>query len=462
MTPCLPDAKHRVKRDPPVSGAAVRAAAARVVHEVRAEGRSLTDALERETPAFAERDAALLKALSFGTLRLLPRLEALVAILLMRPLQRGDRVLQSLMAVGLYQLTEMRIPPHAAVAATVAAARVLGRPRAAGLINATLRRFQRERTALLAGIADEPAVQWLFPDWLLRRLQEAWPGHWQAIIGASNARAPMTLRVNRTRIDRDAYGRLLAEHGLTARASPHLDAALVLDRPVASRSLPGFDAGLVSVQDASAQYAATLLDAQPGERVLDACAAPGGKTAHILERSGGRAEVTAVDVDPERLDSLRQTLERLGLAAHCLAADATEASSTWPGAPYHRILLDAPCSASGVVRRHPDIKWLRRDADIAALAATQRALLDALWPLLVPGGLLLYVTCSLLPEENDVQVAAFLQRHLDARERPIDAGWGLPRSPGRQLLPEYQGGDGFYFALLEKAPTESAPAGPRT
>ncbi len=300
--PGLPEPSHKPPRRqsprqrPPgrktdASGAAVRAAAAQVVHAVRVDGRSLTDALQDATTDFDERDGALLQALCFGTLRLLPRLDALTALLLTRPLQRGDRILKELMAVGLYQLTAMRIPEHAAVAATVGAARSLGRPRAAGLINATLRRFQRERAALLARIDDDPVTRWLFPDWLLTRLRQSWPEQWQSIVDASNEQAPMTLRVNRRRGDIRAYAELLAGNGLSARPVPGHADALTLDRPLPARALPGFADGLVSIQDASAQLAAVLLDAQPGERVLDACAAPGGKTAHILERgpaAGGR------------------------------------------------------------------------------------------------------------------------------------------------------------------------------
>ncbi|MFE8031689.1 16S rRNA (cytosine(967)-C(5))-methyltransferase RsmB [Thiohalocapsa marina] len=452
------------------SGAEVRAAAARVVHAVRVDGRSLTPALQSATRQSADgkpravgldpRDDALLQALCFGTLRELRRLEAIARQLLSRPLRPADRIIEALILVGLHQLSAMRTPPHAAVSATVAAARLLQRPRLAGLVNAVLRRFQRERDQLLARAEQDAEAVWLFPSWLLNRLQTAWPAQWQAIVTASNARAPMTLRVNRLRIGRDDYGERLRQQGIESQALAHLDAALQLQQPVSTRDLPGFDDGLVSVQDASAQLAAALLDARPGERVLDACAAPGGKTAHMLERAGGKLELTAVDTDPERLQSLSQNLDRLGLSAHCLAADASRPTVDWPGAPYHRILLDAPCSATGVIRRHPDIKWLRRDSDIAALVAAQRTLLDALWPLLLPGGRLLYATCSVLPDENAEQVRAFLARHADARERPIrddSVGAGPADTPGRQLLPQLDGGDGFYYAVLEKT-TGASPS----
>lgn len=457
---CLAERPGRQRPEPAGRGAAVRAAAARLVHAVRVEGCSLTNPLQSAITEFGERDATLLQAICFGTLRELPRLEALIALLLTRPMRRADRILEALIAVGLYQLSAMRIPSHAAVSATVAAAAVLGRARAGGLINATLRRFQREQQALLEQISGDQAATWLFPDWLLGRLRSAWPAHWQAIVEASNARAPMTLRVNLLRGDREAYRILLEREGLAARTLPELDAALTLDHPVATRGLPGFGEGLVSVQDASAQLAAALLDAQPGERVLDACAAPGGKSAHVLEHSRALARLTAVDADAERMQTLQQTLNRLGLSAELLVADASAAQSNWPGAPYHRILLDAPCSATGVIRRHPDIKWLRRDEDIAALVVAQRAMLDALWPLLLPGGRLLYATCSVLPDENETQVRAFLTRHADARERPINATENIADTAhcdlGRQLLPKPDGGDGFYYAIIEKAALEEA------
>ncbi|TVQ84068.1 MAG: 16S rRNA (cytosine(967)-C(5))-methyltransferase RsmB [Chromatiaceae bacterium] len=435
----------------------MRAAAARTLLAVWAQGRSLTEALATEARTLAaadRRDDALLRELASGSIRLLPRLQALAAILLARPLPPGDRIVQALLLVGLYQLIATRIPPHAAVAATVAAAHDLDgrrRPWGPGLVNATLRRFQRERDALLTEVLRDPAARWLLPSWLHARLQAAWPAHWQDLIDASNGRAPMVLRINRRRVDLAAYTATLATAGLTARPLPGLPQALQLDDPVAVADLPGYAQGLVSVQDSSAQWAAHLLDPQPGERVLDACAAPGGKTAHLIEYINGAALVTAVDRDAARLDSLRTGLDRLGHQARVLLGDATAPAADWPGAPYQRILLDAPCSATGVIRRHPDIKLLRRPADIPSLVATQAAMLAALWPLLAPGGRLLYATCALLPEENEQQVRAFLAAHPEASACPLGPlPGGLPRDPGWQLLPRPDGGDGFYYALLEK------------
>jgi 16S rRNA (cytosine967-C5)-methyltransferase len=432
----------------------VRAAAARAVHAVRVDGRSLTTALADVAATVPARDQALLQELCYGTLRVLPRLEALIAILLSRPLRRADRILNALMAVGLYQLVSTRIPAHAAVAATVDATGVLGRSRAAGLVNATLRRFQREREPLLARVGTDPADPALFPAWLVARLRAAWPEHWRHILAASNQHPPMALRVNLTRCQRADYVAELAAEGIAARPLPGLPAGLLLDRPVPAQRLPGFAEGRVSVQDASAQLAALLLDPQPGERVLDACAAPGNKTAQLLELAGGGLALTAVDLDAERLAPLRENLARLGLSATVLAADAAAAAPDWPGAPYDRILLDAPCSATGVMRRHPDIRYLRRDTDVAALTATQDAILGALWPLLRPGGRLLYATCSVLPEENAERIAAFLTTHTDARELtptpPAHIADSVACAPGLQLLPTAGGGDGFYYALLER------------
>ena len=435
------------------AGAAVRAAAARVVSAVRSQGRSLTDAAADVGDVLDPQDQALLRELCAGTLRLLPRLEALVGLLLRRPMKAADKDLEALLMVGLYQLKALRIPVHAAVAATVDATRALNKPWAAGLVNGVLRRWLREADALEARLDEAPAARWLLPRWLLDRLIAAWPAHWQSIAAALMGRAPMQLRVNSARIDRDAYCQQLAAAGIDARPLSWNDVGLVLAAAVPTSRLPGFDAGLVSVQDAGAQLAAELLDAHAGESVLDCCAAPGGKSAHLLERSsadGASARLTAVDRDDARLDVLRATLDRLGLEAEVTAGDATAPAGAWAERRYQRILLDAPCSATGVIRRHPDIKCLRRDADVRQLALVQQRMLAAIWPLLAPGGRLLYATCSMLPDENEAQIGRFLADHADAQELTISADWGLPRHHGRQLLPVDGGADGFYYALLVK------------
>jgi 16S rRNA (cytosine967-C5)-methyltransferase len=432
------------------SGADARAAAALAVHRVRDRGQSLTRVLQQSPLPHPPADRALTQELIYGTLRCLPRLEAVVGLLLNHPVKPRDRDLEALILIGLYQLIVLETPDHAAVAATVEAVRLLGKPEKAPLVNALLRRFLRERTTLLAAADALPSVRWLFPEWLLAALRRDWPEDWESIVAASNARPPMSLRVNRIRGDRAAYARLLAAAGSTARPIPGTDVGLILDQPVPAESLPGYAEGLVSVQDGGAQLAAELLDARPGQRVLDACAAPGGKTAAILERAGGRLDLVAVDNAPARLATVRETLGRLGLAATVACADAAEPHGDWMTPSFDCILLDVPCSATGVIRRHPDIKWLRRPTDIPQLCALQARILDAIWPLLTPGGRLLYVTCSLLDAENQDQIAAFLGRHADARERPISGTWGHPRAHGHQLLPSPQGSDGFYFALIER------------
>ncbi len=350
------------------TGAAARAAAACAIHAVLDRGRSLTDALQMLPPLDDERDRPLVHELCYGVLRTLPRQEALAKLLLHKPLKPEDADLKALILVGLYQLTDTRIPPHAAVAATVEAARTIGKGWGASLLNAVLRRFERERTRLLARVEKTAQTQGLFPLWLSGRIQAAWPEHWKEIIEASNAHPPMCLRVNPIRTTRGELAQRLSAAGLTARSTRHATQGLVLDRPVPTARLPGFAEGLVSVQDAGAQLAAELLDARPAERVLDACAAPGGKTAHILERADNGIELTALDVDAQRLERLRENLRRLGLTARIVHGDATSPEGDWAKEGYERILLDAPCSATGVIRRHPDIKWLRRDGDIDALS----------------------------------------------------------------------------------------------
>ncbi len=421
-----------------------------MLHAVRADGRSLTDALARSSAPSDARDGALLSELSFGAVRLLPRLEALTERLLQRPLKSNDRILGSLLMIGLYQLIALRIPDHAAVSTTVAATRLLQRPRAVGLINASLRRFQRERDGLLAEVEQIEAARWLMPPWLLHRLRRAWPEQWQAVVTASNGRAPMFVRVNRQRISTDAYLERLAAAGIEAEALPDQPQALRLLQPVPTDALPGFGDGLVSVQDAGAQWAAPLLAPKPGERILDACAAPGGKTAHLIEQAQGPIALTAMDVSADRLETAQASLRRLGLQARVLVGDATQPEPVWADACYQAILVDAPCSATGVMRRHPDIKRLRCDHDIAALTLIQAKMLDSLWSLLEPGGRLLYLTCSLLPDENELQISRFLARQGDARELSLPDRLGIARTHGRQLLPTEAGPDGFYFALLQK------------
>jgi 16S rRNA (cytosine967-C5)-methyltransferase len=427
-----------------------RVAAAQVVLAVARNGRSLDTALSAALAGLEVLRRPLARALACGTVRWYLRLEALLAQMLSKPLRDRDADVRCLLLVGLYQLIHMRVPLHAAVSETVAAASTMGKPWAGALVNAVLRRFLSQRERLLAAVDRRPENRTAQPTWLFDRIQAAWPDRAESILSASNEQPPMTLRVAAHRVSREAYLEMLRAAGLDARAPAEAPQAVELLRPVDVRALPGFDEGLVSVQDGAAQFAAKLLGAQAGERVLDACAAPGGKTCHILELEPDLAQIWALDRDPGRLLRVEENLERLGLQAHVMRADAREPERWWDGERFDRILLDAPCSATGVMRRHPDVKLLRRPADVPALAQQQRRLLDTLWDLLKPGGHVLYVTCSILPEENHEQVLGFMRSHDDAREVPLRVRWGQACPVGRQILPGDDRMDGLYYAHMEK------------
>ncbi|GHE21899.1 16S rRNA (cytosine(967)-C(5))-methyltransferase RsmB [Halomonas urumqiensis] len=431
------------------NGLAVRATAAQALVPVITGKGSLTGLDDHQVVA---RDRALFKALCYGTCRTLPRLEALASLLLVKPFKARDADVQALLLLGAYQLLYLRIPAHAAVGETAGAARLLGKEWATRVLNGCLRRLQRESAALQAEVDQDPAVALLHPKWLLKTLRQAWPDDWREIAMANNAPGPMTLRVNRRHGDREAYMNQLDAAGLAARLCIHAPDGITLETPCDVHELPGFEEGQVSVQDESAQLASVLLGPalapRPGARVLDACCAPGGKTAHLLEVFD--IDLYAVDSDAARLAKVEDALTRLGLSATLDHGDAT-GREWWDGSPFDAILLDAPCSGSGVIRRHPDIKCLRRPSDITKLAALQARLLDNLWPLLRPGGTLLYATCSVLPEENADQVAAFISRTPDVEPTtPGDVAWGRPAGAGRQLLPANDSHDGFFYARLRK------------
>jgi 16S rRNA (cytosine967-C5)-methyltransferase len=437
-------------------GIGARAAAATAVHRVLHDGTTLDRALEAAAVNVPEgRERAQLRALAYGAVRWHCRHQALLSLLLNRPLRARDHILESLLSVGLFELEFGRSPDYATVSTNVAAARRLGRPRAAGLVNAALRRYQRERDTLLANALQQDEARYAHPGWLLRELRKAWPAHWQAVCDINQVEPPMWLRVNRAQTSPADYQQQLAAAGLQANAAPAFPEALRLTEPVAVDKLPGFAKGRVSVQDAASQLAAHLLDPEPGMRVLDACAAPGGKSVHLLERAGGQLHLQALDVDAERLQRLRQNLTRAGLTAQIITGDALTPDAWWDGEPFDRILVDAPCSATGVIRRHPDIRFLRRVADIAVLAERQREMLAQLWPLLRPGGRLLYATCSVLPAENRDVAGWFLDRTPSAAElRPLDeqlAGLTAGSGPGYQLLPDLADTDGFYYLVLQKS-----------
>ncbi|MDM7322905.1 MAG: 16S rRNA (cytosine(967)-C(5))-methyltransferase RsmB [Gammaproteobacteria bacterium] len=429
-------------------GSGARAQAARAVAAVLA-GRSLSEALPPLLASLPERDRGLAQELAFGVLREFEPL-AFLAEGLVKSLPKPTEVF-ALLLVGLYQLIHTRMPEHAVVHATVEATRTLKAQRLSGLVNGVLRSFMREREACLARLEGAaPATRHALPGWLWARLGRDWPGQEEAIASALRQRPPMTLRVHAAQGGREAYLARLAEAGLAAEPTCHAPFGVRLAQPQPIERLPGFAAGEVSVQDEAAQLCADLVELRPRLRVLDACAAPGGKTLALLEREPGLA-MLALDSDARRLARVRENLARAGLAAEVRAADAGDPPSWWDGTPFDLILLDAPCSATGVIRRHPDIKRLRRETDIAALARQQDRLLDALWPLLAPGGHMLYMTCSILREENDARIDAFLQRRADAAEQPIEAGWGHPLPHGRQILPGEDGMDGFYYCLLARA-----------
>lgn len=421
-----------------------RAAAALVVTEVLG-GASLNQLLPPALDTVAERDRALLQQLCYGTLRRYPRLQPQLGQLLDKPLRSRDRDIEALLLVGLYQLSDTRIPDHAAVAATVAATLALDKSWAKGLCNAILRRYLRERATLEQQLS--PAAAASHPQWLYDIIERDWPEQAASILEANNQQPPMVLRVNRQQYSRDAYLALLADAGIEARPGQLAPEAVYLERAADVTTLPGFAEGAVSVQDEAAQLTAHLLQAQSGEAVLDACAAPGGKTCHLLELEPA-LNLTAMDVDKQRLERVRENLQRLSLEAAVVRGDASLPPSLFHGRLFDRILVDAPCSASGVIRRHPDVKLLRRPEDIRKLAAQQLRILHGLWPLLAPGGQLLYVTCSIIEEENSGVLQQFLATTPDARLLPVSVGQA--RACGGQLLPQADGPGGLFFGLLER------------
>jgi 16S rRNA (cytosine967-C5)-methyltransferase len=434
------------------AGAKTRAVAAEVVDAVVSKGHSLDAAIALREEQLPPGDRPLLRLLSYGVVRHRFRLQEWIDALVSRPFRKRDSVIGALLAVGLYQLRDTRIPDHAAVSETVEAARILRRPQMAGVVNACLRRFQREDLA--AAPARSEASRWNHPSWLIERLRADWPEDAEAVLAANNARAPMWLRVNTARQGVADYAQRLADAGIAATCWDGVPEALRLDEPHPVEELPGFADGDASVQDAAAQIAARWLMASTPKRVLDACAAPGGKTGHLLELDAGIA-LTALDSDRERLGRVTDNLARLGFTATIVAGDASNPGEWWDGEAFDAILLDAPCSATGVIRRHPDIKLLRRDADIDALSALQGRMIEALWPLLAPGGRLLYVTCSVLAAENDELVGSFLEAHDDAVEDIVLHNNNIRdvmrrKTCGYQVLPGTAGMDGFFFACLLK------------
>ena len=426
-----------------------RATAARVIAEVMQKKRSLNGVLSAALLNLPDNERSLCQQLCYGVIRWQPQLLAISQQLLNKSLKAKDSDILALLLSGLYQLRAMRTPAHAAISETVNATKTLGKPWAKGLINASLRNYQRKQEEIDAIINEQDVARYAHPDWLIARFKQDWPNNWQTLLEANNQQPPMMLRVNQQHGSREEYLTRLTDVDIVASVDDALENYILLAQACDVYQLPGFTEGDVSVQDGAAQYVAELLDLKPKLRILDACAAPGGKTCHILEKQPD-TQMVALDISATRLQQIQQNMDRLTLNASLLAADAADVDSWWDGELFDRILIDAPCSGTGVIRRHPDIKLLRRADDIAALAEQQQRLLDNLWQVLKPDGLLVYTTCSALKQENELQVVDFLQSHDDAQEQLLSPEPAQRRSVGYQRLPADNDLDGFYYAGIRK------------
>ena len=447
--------KRYLKRKVPlVETFNLRAIAAQVVHQVSHEKKSLSSLLPPALEKVADNDKALLQELCFGTCRWYHKLDAIKNSLMVQPLGHLDIVVNSVILVGIYQLLEMRIPPHAAIYETVEATEALGFFRLKGVVNGILRNVEREENWPEELIETDTEASMLYeyshPRWLIDKLSNNWPDRWQDILAANNLRPPMTLRVNTLKISRADYLEKLSQAEIEAHATSFAPAGITLEHPVDVTILPHFSEGYVSVQDEAAQLCCELLDAPKNARILDTCAAPGGKTCAILEKFPD-ADVSAIDIDPARVARINENLERTGLSATVITGDAADPDSWWDKQLFDRILLDAPCSATGVIRRHPDIKLLRQENDIVPLANLQLSILQSSWQMLKPGGKLLYATCSVFSQENSRIIERFINKQTDATLSPIEVEWGTTTPFGQQLFPQADGHDGFFYACLKKA-----------
>ena len=424
-----------------------RLIAAKVLTSVIRDGQSLTAALDSTLGVVeSDKDRAFIQALCYGVCRNFHRLDYILSQMLDKPLKDLD--VKALALIGLYQLKFMRVKSHAAVSETVLAARK--KPWAKALINALLRSYLRGQEGFEQKADNVKSALVSHPDWLIQQIEQDWPMQAQQVFQQNNEQPPMALRVNLANISQDQYLQKLRDQGIEAEAVSFCRSAILLNKPAVVNILPGFNEGWVSVQDTAAQLAAELLDVQIGHRVLDVCAAPGGKAAHILEHQPKVRELVAVDIDKLRLQRVSDNFQRLKLSAKLIVGDASKPEDWWDGQLFDRILLDVPCSALGVIRRHPDIKLLRRAEDINTLQVLQQRIMTAVWPLLAPGGIMLYATCSILKQENEQQIEAFLATNTNAIEVPINADWGLVRRYGRQILTGESAMDGFYYALIRK------------
>ncbi|MGB0732134.1 MAG: 16S rRNA (cytosine(967)-C(5))-methyltransferase RsmB [Pontibacterium sp.] len=428
----------------------IRTMAANVLAPILRHEGTLHTTLPRALVYCPEREQPLLKQLCYGVMRDLPRLNTLAKGLLQRPFKARDFDVRALVLLGLYQLRSMRIPEHAAVHETVEASHDLGKSWAASLLNGLLRRYQREEEAREANLLTTSEGQYNHPDWFIEKLRHNWPEQFEAILEANNDTAPpMTLRVNQRCVSRDDYLKHLSTAGIVAQATPYSVDGIVLSTACDVEKLPHFAQGWVSVQDEAAQLSAQLLDLKPKQRFLDACSAPGGKLCHALELQPDLACADALELERHRIGRIEDNLSRLQLDADVFQGDASNLD-WWDEQSYDRILVDAPCSATGVIRRNPDIKYLRKGEDIKGQSDLQLAILQNLWHCLRPNGRLVYATCSIFPQENERLIKRFLAAQPDAVHQPIDADWGEERSFGRQLFPRVQSHDGFYYAVLTK------------
>lgn len=427
----------------------VRAVAASVLTRIINDGYSLNEAISVEDPELDLRDQAFLRELVYGVCRHYWTLEFFANQLMKKPLKAKESLVKQIIQVGLYQLLHCRLPAYAAIAETVDAVRVVKKEWAVGLVNAVLRQFQRQLDQLQAMLAEDDVAKFSHPNWLVKRIQNAWPADYEKIFIANNQHAPMTIRVNRRISTREAYLAQCLENEIAAEVQPLTKFGLTLPKTVGVEKLPSFWDGACYVQDAASQLLESLLTLQPGQRVLDACAAPGGKTTLLLEIEPS-LNVVAVDTDPARTAKITENLERLKLQAEVKVGDSLHPSTWWDNQPFDWIVIDAPCSATGVIRRHPDIKLLRRKSDLLDLVAVQYQLIETLWSLLKPGGQLLYTTCSILPEENEHIITKFLTQQADASAVALELPFGISRKVGMQVLPGEQDMDGFYYAVLAK------------
>src|SRR3990167_1343033 len=427
----------------------LRLIAARIIDAVT-DGQSLADCLPLQLAKLEDhRDRAFVQALCYGVCRFYPRIDVMLSHLMTKPMKAKDSDVHALLMVGLYQLMEMHTAQHAAVSETVNAVAAFKKPWARGLVNAVLREYLRKKDDMPELINADEEARFAHPVWWMSAVRRAWPDQWEQILDANNVHPPFSLRVNQQHVDVEKYLQQLAAQELPAHRINQTTCGVIVETPAAVEQLPGFKDGHVTVQDGAAQLAGELMQLSKGQRVLDACAAPGGKLTHLLEIQPD-LDVTAVEKEKGRIHFIKEKLQRLKQQATLIGADVGELKAWWDDKPFDRILLDAPCSASGVIRRHPDIKLLRQPADIRTLAAEQYRILTALWQTLAPNGLLVYATCSIFPAENVDVISKFLVAHPEAQEEVMSAEWGIPCEHGRQILPGMHEMDGFYYACLRK------------